>query len=966
MSVVADPRRRSQDPSVGGERTIATSLDSSQQQPVIDQAEEDKNRSLNGSSDRALPPPPRQESKPTRQLSMSVSDVSLSTGGSVDSNTSQAVQVNSAGTSHSSSPSSSPPQVRRPSFKPPPKSNSAIYSVIYDKTSQGLDHVDEEDLLQRVNLQRVILGRNKLESIPARIGELTYVNTLDLSYNRLKQLPASVANMTSLTNLLLAGNQFLVPAKDDRSSQPDLASLARSVVEPPKEDVEEEAVLTPLSEITTPPFINGSNNSLSSLSAITESSPLPSELSYLTMLRKIDLTSNVSPGDWEGENYLPPSLFWCSQVQTLLVPHCQIRTLSADIQHLELLVHLDLSYNALKELPIELGHLKSLTYLSARDNQIRVVPDELAHLESLTTLDLSHNVIEGIPADFCYLTSLETLNLSHNRITSLPPALFGETDESYALFSLNDLRIRGNLIVELPSRFFSIQCAYVYLDLSDNRLTHLPEIPASTGREMTLESLTTILLFNNRLTSIPSELFKQSPSLLTLNLSDNLLETLPSNVWRDCSSLSHLSLGYNRLGVFPFPTETFYSLEELYLSGNEHIDLSTIDHSEFPTLHELSLGLCGLTNVPPFVYKCTSLDKLDLSNNLLTSVANDIASIENMVILDLAHNKLTQLPDKMDALKNLVMLDVSFNLLTNVSPTIITSNPSLHLIHHHNANDITDIPSREIWKESDRFNITMSEMMGRRPTMEDAFTVRGKFCNKKDYDLVALFDGHAGVRAATYSCEWFPTIVNKLIDIYPSLPPQQWLKQAYSEISSQFKQHVNTSAPELKYCGATAAAVLLNRSHYYVSNIGDTRIVLCRGGNAQRISFDHKPNDPKEELRIRRLGGFVQSNCHTSRVNGTLAVSRSIGDFYMEPFVIPDPYLSITEASPNDEFLIVACDGVWDEISDQAACDIVSGCSSMTIAAQKLRDFAYFKGSDDNITVIIIDLKAELSGSSSK
>ena len=82
-------------------------------------------------------------------------------------------------------------------------------------------------------------------------------------------------------------------------------------------------------------------------------------------------------------------------------------------------------------------------------------------------------------------------------------------------------------------------------------------------------------------------------------------------------------------------------------------------------------------------------------------------------------------------------------------------------------------------------------------------------------------------------------------------------------------------------------------SHYivnlqlYLANVGDTRVVLNKGGKAVRLSFDHKPNSDEEEARIRALGGFVIGE--TSRVNGLLAVSRSIGDFYVQIFPLPAP-----------------------------------------------------------------------------
>jgi len=113
-----------------------------------------------------------------------------------------------------------------------------------------------------------------------------------------------------------------------------------------------------------------------------------------------------------------------------------------------------------------------------------------------------------------------------------------------------------------------------------------------------------------------------------------------------------------------------------------------------------------------------------------------------------------------------------------------------------------------------------------------------------------------------------------------------------------------------------------------------------------------------EEDRINALGGYViGSSSGTRRVNGLVAVSRSIGDFFMEPFIIAEPHVTEVDLIKEDQFLILACDGVWDEVSDQMAVDICLKEPDPHKAALKLRDTAYALGSDDNISVMIIKLQ---------
>ncbi|EGC40334.1 hypothetical protein DICPUDRAFT_74095 [Dictyostelium purpureum] len=737
---------------------------------------------------------------------------------------------------------------------------------------------------------------------------------------------------------------------------------------------------------------------------------IPWELCYNSNLKKLELGSNQSNDDkWDGSNILPSNLFWFTQIEQLLVPFCQLHSISSDIQHLESLTHLDISNNNLTELPVELGQLCYLSTLIANNNQIKELPQQLTSLsETLTQLDVSDNEIESIPEDFYYLMYLEKFDVSNNKIKHLPVSLFQGVNENLGLFSLKSFKCRNNQISELPSKFFSTCSQLTHLDLSFNQLTELP----NEGLNY-LENISTILLFNNKLKSIPKELFEGSPdsevhvsgdpnamdegnikeNLTTFNVSGNQLTELPVNIWK-CKSLSQLSIGYNNFKEIVFPSQLVsYSLEEFYLNGNSSIEFKVNQprvgannntvYPDFPSLRELGLGSCNLSEIPEFCKDIKSIEKFDLSNNRIKSLPNWIGEFEHLLVLYLSRNQLSTLPyEEFQNFKNMIILDLAMNpslvldqsLYKQLKDTTIITSPSLNeqqiasklLSTTTTSSNESDTPPSPILNKhhmiitkSNRFEMVYSDMIGRRPTMEDSFSIFGKFNDQDDYDLVSLFDGHAGNRAATYSSEWFPKIMKKLMDIYPSLPPLQWLKQAYSEISLQFKMYINNERPDLKYCGATAASLLITRDYYCVSNIGDTRIVLCQSnGVAKRLSFDHKPSLPMETKRINNLGGYVVSNAHTSRVNGTLAVSRSIGDIYMEPFVIPDPYLSQTVRDFElDQYLIVACDGIWDEISDQQACNIVLNSSSIEEACNKLKDFAYFSGSDDNISVVLIKLK---------
>ncbi|SYW85422.1 uncharacterized protein UHO2_01668 [Ustilago hordei] len=144
----------------------------------------------------------------------------------------------------------------------------------------------------------------------------------------------------------------------------------------------------------------------------------------------------------------------------------------------------------------------------------------------------------------------------------------------------------------------------------------------------------------------------------------------------------------------------------------------------------------------------------------------------------------------------------------------------------------------------------------------------------------------------------------------------------------------------------------------YTANVGDARAVLCRDGKAVRLSYDHKGSDAQEAKRITDAGGFVMN----SRVNGVLAVTRSLGDSAMKEFVVGSPYTTETVLGSEDSFLIIACDGadhplfgqLWDVIEDQEAVDLIKDLQDPQEASQRLLEHALSEFSTDNTSIMVI------------
>ena len=127
--------------------------------------------------------------------------------------------------------------------------------------------------------------------------------------------------------------------------------------------------------------------------------------------------------------------------------------------------------------------------------------------------------------------------------------------------------------------------------------------------------------------------------------------------------------------------------------------------------------------------------------------------------------------------------------------------------------------------------------------------------------------------------------------------------------------------------GCTANVVLVTDKKIYCANAGDSRSVLSSGGKAIQLSEDHKPDSEDEKNRIEKAGGYVMGG----RTNGVLSLSRAIGDFdYKDLSKDPKdhiitalPDITVNDITPETEFIICACDGIWDCLTPQESVDKV-------------------------------------------
>uniref|UniRef100_A0A671YL55 protein-serine/threonine phosphatase n=1 Tax=Sparus aurata TaxID=8175 RepID=A0A671YL55_SPAAU len=130
--------------------------------------------------------------------------------------------------------------------------------------------------------------------------------------------------------------------------------------------------------------------------------------------------------------------------------------------------------------------------------------------------------------------------------------------------------------------------------------------------------------------------------------------------------------------------------------------------------------------------------------------------------------------------------------------------------------------------------------------------------------------------------------------------------------------------------GTTAVVALIRGKQLIVANAGDSRCVVSERGKAVDMSYDHKPEDEVELARIKNAGGKVTMD---GRVNGGLNLSRAIGDhFYKRNKVLPPeeqmisamPDVKVLTLNDDHDFMVIACDGIWNVLSSQEVVDFIS------------------------------------------
>ena len=271
--------------------------------------------------------------------------------------------------------------------------------------------------------------------------------------------------------------------------------------------------------------------------------------------------------------------------------------------------------------------------------------------------------------------------------------------------------------------------------------------------------------------------------------------------------------------------------------------------------------------------------------------------------------------------------------------------------------------------ENEKIRYGSCGMQGWRKRMEDAHITDISQGDKKQYDIFGVFDGHGGKEVSQFVKnhftkelisnsnfksgniklglqETFLKMDNLMREENGKIELKELSKKSKEEDDAQEKKLgsknsqadmisklISTQKSEdeiANMTGCTACVCVIDEKNkkLYFANAGDSREVLCKKGIAYPMSVDHKPDLQIEKNRIYKADGWITDG----RVKGNLNLSRGLGDLEYknnnnlsqeEQMITANPDIVCEDLSDDCDFIIIGCDGIWDCLTNQEACDIV-------------------------------------------
>ena len=601
-----------------------------------------------------------------------------------------------------------------------------------------------------------------------------------------------------------------------------------------------------------------------------------------------------------------------------------------------------ISHNLLDEFPDFTVFSPEIEHIDATNNNLTQINPSIANLKKLIYLDVSHNKLTEVPelpetlvhlllhSNSITRTSnnnpikLRELSLWKNKIEEVPKFAYGVIDQ---------VSICHNRLTELP-----FECIAENIRVLNVCINCLISIPAEVFKIKTLRNL---ILFGNRITEIPNE-FSRS-YLEVLDISENPISKLPPVPFQ----LLELKANFCKFEDFDHCISNMNSITKLHAIQNHLKSLPTL-----PNVEEILVPNNELTEFPKIECNFMQQMVIDVSHNKITTIPPMNAPFR---LLDLSYNQITSIPESFFSTRSYIYLTGN-PITATFNPKAMSRLCSIDILHTNikieHCGEYPDnlfeiamgydnqvpVDTVKVFFNTDEY-VSHAGMIGTRSTMEDCVVMRKNL--KPGISVYGLFDGHGGSRCSRLAAIGIPDILQNL-DVING-----------DAISKICEDYYNTFVAMNETSGTTMDLVVLQGKHALISHLGDAKVAIFGSDGSIRFQTHAQNAFMREELERLRTKKIKLRRMRTA---GTLAMSRALGDFLVRG-VSHQPQNIELDLTEEDRWLVIACDGIVDDLDLPSMGKTLVNTNSALLAATFLRDQAYSRGSEDNISAIVVDLR---------
>ena len=247
---------------------------------------------------------------------------------------------------------------------------------------------------------------------------------------------------------------------------------------------------------------------------------------------------------------------------------------------------------------------------------------------------------------------------------------------------------------------------------------------------------------------------------------------------------------------------------------------------------------------------------------------------------------------------------------------------------------------------------------------ETAWSIHVPFLGDHSNGFFGLYQGdrNAWVVSRSAKCHLHKLLENEIISNGSSPNIRECFETAYAKMDA----HLQSTGRDR----GTSATTCMIRKHdnklcLYVSNVGDTRAILCRLSETIRLTKDHIPSAEEERKRLAESQSFVNSSNNT---RGLFRLSRALGSHLLKQWIISKPDYMELDLTQQDSMVILVSHGVSEVMSDVDTVKVAQGrIPASGDIAQAMSDSvleeAQRRGGKGNLVVMVIRLDWNFNGS---